>query len=66
MFVDLKTIITTDQINAPVQLQLISPFSCVFFKGDICEATYMKYLFQSEKIDVVMHFAAQSHVGTVI
>ncbi len=25
----------------------------------------MKYLFQSEKIDVVMHFAAQSHVGTV-
>lgn len=26
----------------------------------------MKYLFQSEKIDVVMHFAAQSHVGTVV
>ena len=26
----------------------------------------MKYLFQSEKIDVVLHFAAQSHVGTVI
>lgn len=33
-----------------------------FIEGDICEATYMKYLFQSEKIDVVMHFAAQSHV----
>lgn len=37
----------------------------MFLQGDICEATYMKYLFQSEKIDVVMHFAAQSHVGNV-
>ena len=33
------------------------------FQGDICEVSYMKYIFQSEKIDTVLHFAAQSHVG---
>ncbi|KAK3699408.1 hypothetical protein QZH41_018566 [Actinostola sp. cb2023] len=33
-----------------------------FIDADICEANYLKYIFQSEKIDTVLHFAAQSHV----
>ncbi|XP_031554858.1 dTDP-D-glucose 4,6-dehydratase-like [Actinia tenebrosa] len=33
-----------------------------FIEGDICEANYLKYIFQCEKIDTVLHFAAQTHV----
>jgi len=32
-------------------------------QGDICEPDFMRYVFQEEKIDTVLHFAAQSHVG---
>ena len=35
----------------------------VHLQGDICEPDFMRYIFREEKIDVVMHFAAQSHVG---
>ncbi|KAK2148970.1 hypothetical protein LSH36_473g03000 [Paralvinella palmiformis] len=33
-----------------------------FVQGDICKLDFMRYLFQEENIDVVLHFAAQSHV----
>ncbi|XP_028930004.1 dTDP-D-glucose 4,6-dehydratase isoform X2 [Ornithorhynchus anatinus] len=33
-----------------------------FIKGDICEAPFVKHLFETEKIDIVLHFAAQTHV----
>lgn len=33
-----------------------------FIQGDICEPDFMRYIFQEEKIDTVLHFAAQSHV----
>ncbi|ELT91052.1 hypothetical protein CAPTEDRAFT_223439 [Capitella teleta] len=33
-----------------------------FIQGDICEPDFMRYIFEEEKIDTVMHFAAQSHV----
>ena len=34
-----------------------------FSQGDICEPDFMRYIFQEEKFDSVLHYAAQSHVG---
>ncbi|XP_026564076.1 dTDP-D-glucose 4,6-dehydratase isoform X2 [Pseudonaja textilis] len=34
-----------------------------FVQGDICEPNFIKELFETEKIDIVLHFAAQTHVG---
>ncbi|NXX92092.1 TGDS dehydratase, partial [Centropus bengalensis] len=31
-------------------------------QGDICEPDFIKQLFKTEKIDIVLHFAAQTHV----
>ncbi|XP_045695255.1 dTDP-D-glucose 4,6-dehydratase isoform X6 [Phyllostomus hastatus] len=31
-------------------------------KGDICDPHFVKLLFETEKIDMVLHFAAQTHV----
>ncbi|XP_013928876.1 PREDICTED: dTDP-D-glucose 4,6-dehydratase isoform X3 [Thamnophis sirtalis] len=33
-----------------------------FVQGDICEPNFMKELFETEKIDIVLHFAAQTHI----
>ena len=33
-----------------------------FVQGDICSADLVTYLLTSERVDTVMHFAAQSHV----
>lgn len=33
-----------------------------FVKGDICSPDLVSYVFKSEQIDTVMHFAAQTHV----
>ncbi|XP_062982129.1 dTDP-D-glucose 4,6-dehydratase isoform X2 [Elgaria multicarinata webbii] len=33
-----------------------------FVQGDICETSFIKELFETEKIDIVLHFAAQTHV----
>uniref|UniRef100_A0A674HU99 dTDP-D-glucose 4,6-dehydratase n=1 Tax=Taeniopygia guttata TaxID=59729 RepID=A0A674HU99_TAEGU len=33
-----------------------------FIQGDICEPDFIKQLFETEKIDIVFHFAAQTHV----
>ncbi|KAI8514316.1 hypothetical protein Bbelb_086400 [Branchiostoma belcheri] len=35
-----------------------------FIQGDICDQDFMRYIFQNERIDTVLHFAAQSHVDT--
>lgn len=34
-----------------------------FIKGNILSLDYLTYVLQAEKIDTIMHFAAQSHVG---
>ena len=34
-----------------------------FVEGNILSADLLRYLLAEEKIDVIMHFAAQSHVG---
>jgi UDP-glucose 4,6-dehydratase len=33
-----------------------------FIKGDICAADLVNYVLEAEKIDTIMHFAAQTHV----
>ncbi|PNI56002.1 TGDS isoform 2 [Pan troglodytes] len=33
-----------------------------FIQGDICDSHFVKLLFETEKIDIVLHFAAQTHV----
>ncbi|XP_020821473.1 dTDP-D-glucose 4,6-dehydratase isoform X1 [Phascolarctos cinereus] len=33
-----------------------------FIQGDICEPHFIKLLFETEKVDIVLHFAAQTHV----
>ena len=38
----------------------------VMLQGDICEPDFMRYIFQEEKIDVVLHLAAQTHVGELM
>jgi dTDP-glucose 4,6-dehydratase len=37
-----------------------------FVKGDICDAQVVEQLFDQEKIDTVVHFAAESHVDRSI
>lgn len=37
-----------------------------FVQGDICDAALVEGLFQSEQIDTVVHFAAESHVDRSI
>ncbi|XP_044293770.1 dTDP-D-glucose 4,6-dehydratase isoform X2 [Varanus komodoensis] len=32
-----------------------------FVQGDICESNFIKELFETEKINIVLHFAAQTH-----
>ncbi|XP_023565408.1 dTDP-D-glucose 4,6-dehydratase isoform X3 [Octodon degus] len=33
-----------------------------FIQGDICDAHFVRQLFEKEKINIVLHFAAQTHV----
>ena len=35
-----------------------------FVKGNILVLDFMSYVLETEKIDTIMHFAAQSHVGS--
>ncbi|MEO1561628.1 MAG: dTDP-glucose 4,6-dehydratase [Cyanobacteria bacterium J06632_19] len=37
-----------------------------FIQGDICDASLIKQLLESEKIDTIAHFAAESHVDRSI
>lgn len=38
------------------------PALCRFIKGDIQSADLIVHILEQEKIDTVMHFAAQTHV----
>lgn len=40
--------------------------NCVFIEGDICDAKLLGNIFKEEKIDSVVHFAAESHVDRSI
>ncbi|CAI9551807.1 unnamed protein product [Staurois parvus] len=33
-----------------------------FLQGDICDVQFLKHFFEVECVDVVLHFAAQTHV----
>uniref|UniRef100_G3STB2 dTDP-D-glucose 4,6-dehydratase n=1 Tax=Loxodonta africana TaxID=9785 RepID=G3STB2_LOXAF len=33
-----------------------------FIQGDICDSHFVKLLFETQKIDIVLHFAAQTHL----
>lgn len=33
-----------------------------FVRGDVCDANLVKYVLEQEKVDTIMHFAAQTHV----
>lgn len=37
-----------------------------FFKGDICDGNFVKEIFTKNDVDVVVHFAAESHVDRSI
>ncbi len=37
-----------------------------FLKGDICDVKLVERLFSEERIDTVVHFAAESHVDRSI
>jgi UDP-glucose 4,6-dehydratase len=34
------------------------------FQGNICSSDLVNYVLEEEEIDTIMHFAAQTHVGT--
>eukprot|EP00741_Cyanophora_paradoxa_P022497 tig00021464_g21723.t1 len=34
----------------------------MFVKGDICNLEFVRFILESEKVDTIMHFAAQTHV----
>ena len=37
-----------------------------FIKGDICSSDLVNYVLRTEKIDTLVNFAAQTHVGTCL
>eukprot|EP00976_Prorocentrum_cordatum_P085802 1186245-Prorocentrum_minimum.AAC.5 len=46
-----------------IQVEFLNPFAPQqFVKGDITSPDLVNYLLSSEKIDTIMHFAAQTHV----
>ncbi len=47
-------------------LDVADDFRYRFVHGDICDASLVGQLFQEEKIDTVIHFAAESHVDRSI
>ncbi|XP_034273367.1 dTDP-D-glucose 4,6-dehydratase isoform X3 [Pantherophis guttatus] len=59
------TIINLDKLDYCASLTNLKTVSekenYKFVQGDICEPNFIKELFESEKIDIVLHFAAQTH-----
>ncbi|KAM4684321.1 dTDP-D-glucose 4,6-dehydratase isoform 2-T2 [Amazona ochrocephala] len=59
-------IINLDKLNYCASLKNLETVSekenYKFIQGDICEPDFIKQLFKTEKIDIVLHFAAQTHV----
>jgi dTDP-glucose 4,6-dehydratase len=46
--------------------QLPDPEQCTFIQGDICDQERVKFLLEAHKIDIVVHFAAETHVDRSI
>ncbi|XP_050006358.1 dTDP-D-glucose 4,6-dehydratase isoform X2 [Alexandromys fortis] len=59
-------IINLDKLDYCASLKNLEPVSnkqnYKFIQGDICDSHFVKLLFKVEKIDIVLHFAAQTHV----
>ncbi|XP_026639084.1 dTDP-D-glucose 4,6-dehydratase isoform X1 [Microtus ochrogaster] len=59
-------IINLDKLDYCASLKNLEPVSnkqnYKFIQGDICDSHFVKLLFEVEKIDIVLHFAAQTHV----
>ncbi|GAB9464979.1 Dtdp-glucose 4,6-dehydratase [Globisporangium polare] len=51
-----------DQLDAASELRARLPRNYKFIKGSILSADLVAYVLQTEQIDTIMHFAAQSHV----
>jgi dTDP-glucose 4,6-dehydratase len=45
---------------------LPDPSRCLFIKGDICDTERVERIFQQHAIDIVVHFAAETHVDRSI
>ncbi|XP_076401669.1 dTDP-D-glucose 4,6-dehydratase isoform X3 [Peromyscus maniculatus bairdii] len=58
-------IINLDKLDYCASLKNLEPISnkqnYKFIQGDICDSHFVKLLFEMEKIDIVLHFAAQTH-----
>ncbi|ERE88474.1 dTDP-D-glucose 4,6-dehydratase-like protein [Cricetulus griseus] len=59
-------VINLDKLDYCASLKNLEPVSnkqnYKFIQGDICDSHFVKLLFEMEKIDIVLHFAAQTHV----
>ncbi|XP_053311345.1 dTDP-D-glucose 4,6-dehydratase [Spea bombifrons] len=59
-------IINLDKLDYCASLKNLEPISnrpnYKFLQGDICDSDFIKHLFETENIDIVLHFAAQTHV----
>lgn len=51
-----------DQLDAASELRARLPRNYKFIKGSILSADLVAYVLQTEQIDTILHFAAQSHV----
>ncbi|NP_001088301.1 dTDP-glucose 4,6-dehydratase [Xenopus laevis] len=59
-------IINLDKLDYCASLKNLESVSShpnyTFIQGDICDSDFMKLIFQRENINIVLHFAAQTHV----
>ncbi len=55
-------VIVVDKLDYCSCVDHIRPYTIEFIRGDICDADLMTYILDSKEVDVVMHFAAQTHV----
>ena len=64
------TIINLDKLTYAGNLENLKAVreraNYTFIQGDICDKTLLRQIFESHKIDSVIHFAAQSHVDNSI
>ncbi|KAJ8400907.1 hypothetical protein AAFF_G00392610 [Aldrovandia affinis] len=59
-------IINLDKLDYCSSLKNLAPVqhraNYTFIKGDVCSPYFINHLFETQNIDIVFHFAAQSHV----
>jgi dTDP-glucose 4,6-dehydratase len=65
-----RKVIVLDALTYAGRMENLAPVvdkpNCVFIKGDICNTTTVRNIFQQHKLDAVFHFAAESHVDQSI